>query len=148
MTTPTDTPADAVADPAGEAGVLAAADALVAAFGQGRVEDYFDRFAADATFVFHTTGERLDSRAAYRELWRRWETEDGFRVLACTSSGQLVQLLGTTAVFSHDVRTTVATHAGEETVEERETIVFARAEVPGGWLAVHEHLSPRPAPAV
>ena len=30
--------------------------------------------------------------------------------------------------------------AGEETLHERETIVFAREE-DGRWLAVHEHLS-------
>jgi ketosteroid isomerase-like protein len=122
--------------------VRAAADALVAAFAEGRLDDYFGAFAPDATFVFHTTPQRLDSTAEYRALWQRWVEQDGFRVLGCTSSAQLVQPFGDTAVFSHDVETRVATNAGEETVHERETIVFARS-ADGAWLAVHEHLSPR-----
>lgn len=121
--------------------VAAAAERLVAAFGAGRVEDYFACFAPDATFVFYTTEERLESRDAYRALWRRWESDDGFRVVACESSNALIVPLGDdTAVFVHDVATTVATHGGEESLAERETIVFARRD--GTWLAVHEHLSP------
>ncbi|WRZ88469.1 nuclear transport factor 2 family protein [Streptomyces sp. NBC_01007] len=122
--------------------VRTAADALVAAFAEGRLDDYFGAFAPDATFVFHTTPQRLGSTAEYRALWRQWMEQDGFRVLGCTSSAQLIQPFGDTAVFSHDVETQVATNVGEETVHERETIVFARSE-DGTWLAVHEHLSPR-----
>ncbi|WP_392959002.1 YybH family protein [Streptomyces sp. LN245] len=122
--------------------VRAAADELVAAFAEGRLDDYFGAFAPDATFVFHTKPQRLGSTAEYRALWQRWVEQDGFRVLGCTSSAQLVQPFGDTAVFSHDVETRVATNAGEETVHERETIVFARS-ADGAWLAVHEHLSPR-----
>jgi uncharacterized protein (TIGR02246 family) len=126
-----------------ETEVRAAAAALVAAFAEGRVEDYFASFAPEATFVFHTTPERLESREAYRELWRRWQAQDDFRVLACESANQHVQLLGDdAAVFAHDVRTRVGTKAGEEALAERETIVFARRD--GGWAAVHEHLSPAP----
>jgi ketosteroid isomerase-like protein len=118
-----------------------AAERLVAAFGAGRVGDYFACFAPDATFVFYTTPERLESREAYRALWSRWESEDGFRVLDCRSSNPLMTPLGEdVAVFVHDVETLVATNAGEETLAERETIVFARRD--GDWLAVHEHLSP------
>ncbi|MEU4170262.1 nuclear transport factor 2 family protein [Streptomyces sp. NPDC026665] len=124
--------------------IRAAADALVAAFAEGRLDDYFGAFAPDATFVFHTTPQRLESTAEYRALWQQWVEQDGFRILGCTSSAQLIQPLGDTAVFSHDVETQVATNAGEETVHERETIVFARSE-DGAWLAVHEHLSPRTA---
>jgi len=124
--------------------VRAAADALVAAFAEGRLDDYFGAFAPDASFVFHTTPQRLDSTAEYRALWQRWVDEDGFRVLGCTSSAQLIQPFGDTAVFSHDVETRIATHSGEETVQERETIVFARAD-DGGWVAAHEHLSARSA---
>lgn len=120
--------------------VLTAAGDLVSAFGEGRLDDYFAAFAPDATFVFHTTPERLTSTADYRALWNRWVTEDGFRVLACASTGRRVQLLGEAAVFSHDVETTISTTAGEETLRERETIVFHRQES-GRWLAVHEHLS-------
>ncbi|MEV0911339.1 nuclear transport factor 2 family protein [Streptomyces hokutonensis] len=124
--------------------VRAAADALVAAFAEGRLDDYFGAFAPDASFVFHTTPQRLGSTAEYRALWQRWVDEDGFRVLGCTSSAQLIQPFGDTAVFSHDVETRIATHSGEETVQERETIVLARAD-DGGWVAVHEHLSARSA---
>jgi ketosteroid isomerase-like protein len=124
-------------------GVAAAAERLVAAFGAGRVEDYFACFAPDATFVFHTTPERLGSRAAYRALWDTWEQEDAFRVLSCESSNVEITPLGPdVAVFVHDVATTVSTSAGDESLRERETIVFARRQ--GGWDAVHEHLSPAP----
>ncbi|MFE2582479.1 YybH family protein [Streptomyces sp. NPDC059378] len=124
--------------------VLEAADALVAAFAEGRLDDYFGAFAPDATFVFHTTPLRLSSTAEYRALWDRWVAEDDFRVLSCVSTGRLVQLLGEdTAVFSHDVATVVRSTAGEEGLAERETIVFHRAPS-GRWLAVHEHLSPAP----
>lgn len=124
-------------------GVAAAAERLVAAFGAGQVEDYFACFAPDATFVFHTTPERLESRAAYRRLWHAWEQDDGFRVVSCESSNALITPLGSdVAVFVHDVATTVSTTAGEESLRERETIVFARRD--GEWVAVHEHLSPAP----
>lgn len=72
------------------------------------------------------------------------ECEDGLRVLACTSSEQRVQDLGRVAVFTHRVRTRVATNSGEDELRERETIVFRRQDG-GGWVAVHEHLSPEPA---
>jgi ketosteroid isomerase-like protein len=128
-----------------ERDVRAAADALVGAFAAGRLDDYFGCFAPDATFVFHTTPERLESPADYRALWERWAREDGFEVLSCTSSGARVQLLGDgAAVFTHDVATRVRTTAGEEDLRERETIVFARRD--GRWLAVHEHLSPTDRP--
>ncbi len=42
--------------------VLAAGDARVADFGDGRVDAYFARLAPDATLVFHTTEQRLESR--------------------------------------------------------------------------------------
>ena len=123
--------------------VAAAAKRLVAAFAEGRVDDYFRCFAPDASFVFYTTPQRLESRAAYEDLWRRWEAEDGFRVVSCESSNPLVTPLGAdVAVFVHDVATRVATTAGEDSLSERETIVFARRD--GRWLAVHEHLSPAP----
>ncbi|MEU9094708.1 YybH family protein [Streptomyces sp. NPDC087901] len=124
--------------------IRAAAEALVAAFAEGRLDDYFGAFAPEATFVFHSTPQRLGSTAEYRALWQEWVDQDDFRVLGCTSTGQLIQHFGSTAVFSHDVETTVSTRAGQETVHERETIVFARA-ADGGWPAVHEHLSARTA---
>jgi hypothetical protein len=127
-----------------EDGVLAAATDLVDAFGRHDTTAYFEAFDPRATFIFHNCPERLASRAAYEELWQRWVNDDGFTVLACESSNQSVQMLGSTgAVFSHDVSTTVRTHAGTETTQERETIVFEL--VGGAWLAVHEHLSPKAA---
>lgn len=127
--------------PSTEAEVLAAAGALVSAFADGRLDDYFASFAPDATFVFHSTPERLGSLDRYRDLWRTWQEEDGFRVAACTSRRPTLQLLGeTAAVFAHDVETRVRTRDGVQTLHERETIVFARRD--GRWLAVHEHLSP------
>jgi ketosteroid isomerase-like protein len=123
--------------------VRAAGAALVEDFGAGRVEEYFSRLAPDATFLFHTSPERLPSRDAYRALWDRWVREDGFLVLACTSSHVVVQPLGDdAAVLSHEVATRVSTNDGEEEVRERESIVFARRD--GQWLVVHEHLSPNP----
>ncbi|WP_413796741.1 nuclear transport factor 2 family protein [Streptomyces iranensis] len=83
------------------------------------------------------------STADYRALWDRWVAEDEFRVLSCTSTDRLVQLLGDSAVFTHLVETTVSTTAGAETTHERETIVFRR-QTHGHWLAVHEHLSAAP----
>jgi uncharacterized protein (TIGR02246 family) len=126
-----------------EAEVRAAAERLVAAFGSGRLDDYFACFSDDATFLFHNTPERLESVDAYRRLWDRWVHEDDFRVTGCVSSGVRVQLLGDTAAFLHDVITDVTSRAGAETLHERETIIFAR-QSDGGWLAVHEHLSPAP----
>ena len=124
-----------------EAAVLAAADALVAAFAATDTTGYFACFAPDATFVFHTEPARLDDRASYEALWASW-LADGWRVVACTSTERRVQLLGSTAVFSHTVHTTVQPGAGapEESYAERETIVFSATDT--GLLAVHEHLSP------
>lgn len=124
--------------------VRAAAAALVADFGAGRVEAYFARLAPDATFVFHTSPERLGSRDAYRSLWQRWEREEGFRVLACRSSAVVVQVLGDeVAVLSHDVATRLLVGGAEEELTERESIVFARRD--RTWVVVHEHLSAVPA---
>jgi uncharacterized protein (TIGR02246 family) len=122
--------------------VQAAADALVEAFARSDAGAYFGCFAEDATFVFHTTDRRLESRREYEELWARWVAEDDFRVVSCASSAARVQVFGDTAVFTHAVRTVVATAAGQETSAERETIVFIRAR--DGWTAVHEHLSAAP----
>ena len=121
--------------------VLEAADRLVGAFGQGRVDEYFACFHPEATFVFYTTGHRLESAAEWRELWDSLERKEDFKVLECHSDARRVQDLGETAVFTHDVETRVSTRSGEETLRERETIVFAR-QPDGSWLAVHEHLSP------
>ncbi|MCU1522441.1 MAG: Kynurenine formamidase [Arthrobacter sp.] len=124
--------------------VGAAADGLIAAFATTDTVRYFAAFSPDSTFIFHPEAHTLDSRAAYRTLWDGW-VASGWRVLECHSSERNIQLLGTTAVFSHRVRTTVQTNStgGTFVSDERETIVFARA-TDGSVLAVHEHLSPCP----
>ncbi|CAI3803345.1 cyclase family protein [Pseudarthrobacter sp. MM222] len=125
--------------------VQAAADSLVAAFAATDTVTYFAAFSPDATYIFHPEAESLGSRSAYRALWDGWVAA-GWRVLECRSSERNIQLLGTTAVFSHRVATTVRTDStgGTFASDERETIVFARA-ADGGVLAVHEHLSSCPA---
>lgn len=123
--------------------VRTAAAALVDAFGRGDLEAYFACFHEDATFLFHTTDRPLRSTEEYRREWVGWVRDDEFRVLGCASSDQYVQEYDGVAVFTHDVRTTVSTRAGQAVLRERETIVFHR-EDDGRWLAVHEHLSPAP----
>jgi ketosteroid isomerase-like protein len=124
--------------------VRQAADALVAAFGRGDLDEYFACFSADATFLFHSTDALLPSTADYRWEWARWEDETGFGVLDCTTSDTDVRLHGDTAVLTHRVRTTVVSSGVRTVLRERETIVFRRQD-DGRWLAVHEHLSPEPA---
>ena len=124
--------------------VRAAAAALVASFAAGDVDRYFACFAPGATFLLHTTDRLLASRDDYRQEWDRWVREDGFVVRGCTTTGTVVQDLGAVAVLTHSVRTHVSVAGGEEVLDERETIVFAR-QADGRWLAVHEHLSPAPA---
>ncbi|PWW00268.1 ketosteroid isomerase-like protein [Hoeflea marina] len=120
--------------------VLAAADALVRAFGAHDRKAYFEAFSPAATFVFHTLDRTLANRAEYEAVWSLWESRDGFRVLGCRSSERKVQLAGDVAIFTHAVETDVSIAGSTTTSSERETIVFARE--PGGrWLAVHEHLS-------
>ncbi len=124
--------------------VLAAAAACVRAFGAHDTAGYFACFHPGATFLFHTTDRLLGSREAYEAEWASWEA-DGFRVVACSSAEQQVDVWGDVAVLTHRVRTRVrpADGAEEEEQHERETIVFAR-QPDGGWLGVHEHLSPDP----
>lgn len=123
--------------------VTRAVTAIVEAFGDGRLDDYFGCFAPDATFVFYTTPERLMSVEEYRALWDRWVADDGFRVVSCRTSDTYVQRFGDMAVVTHSVETRISTNEGEDTMQERETIVMARG-ADGRWLGVHEHLSPQP----
>jgi kynurenine formamidase/ketosteroid isomerase-like protein len=118
-----------------------AAEGLLAAFALCDTDSYFAAFSPDATFIFHPEAESPASRSAYRALWDGW-LESGWKVLACSSRDQRIQLLGPTAVFSHRVVTTVQTDAagGRHTSDERETIVFSRA-ADGSVRCVHEHLS-------
>lgn len=121
--------------------VLAAAAQIVDDFGKHRTAEYFAGFGADATFMFYTHTERLNSRAEYEALWASWEANDGFRVHGCRSRDQHVQALGdSAAVFTHYVESDIEFGGEVTTINERETIVFERRN--GLWLAVHEHLSP------
>jgi len=121
--------------------VLAAAAKIVDDFGNHRTNNYFSGFAADATFIFYTHTERLNSRGEYENLWASWEKNDGFRVHGCRSRDQRVQVLGeSAAVFTHYVESDVEFSGEVATINERETIVFERHG--GSWIAVHEHLSP------
>ncbi|MGY6498036.1 MAG: YybH family protein [Microcella sp.] len=122
--------------------VTAAAARIVGAFAHTDTGRYFAEFHPAATFVFHPEESRLDDRAAYEALWASW-LADGWRVVACTSSDALVQLLGDTAIFTHTVTTTAGVPGDDATTLERETIVFQR-QADGGVLAVHEHLSTAP----
>jgi ketosteroid isomerase-like protein len=123
--------------------VEAAAKRLMTAFAATDTDGYFDCFAPEATFIFHSEPKGLTSRAEYRALWQNW-LEEGWRVLACASSSAHVQIAGASAVFSHDVETVIDVAGTNETLFERETIIFTRTES-GSVLAVHEHLSPVPA---
>lgn len=122
---------------------LSAARHLLEAFGAHRRDEYFACFAPDATFIFHTTPRVLGSRADFEAEWDRWEREDGFTVLECTSRDQHVQMAGDVAIFTHRCATRVRSNGEELTSDERETIVFRR-DADGQWLAIHEHLSPAP----
>ncbi|MEU8660031.1 nuclear transport factor 2 family protein [Actinoplanes philippinensis] len=64
-------------------------------------------------------------------------------MLSCESTDQFVQLIGEdVAIFTHRVRTVVRLDGAEQTLDERETIVFHQRD--GQWPAVHEHLSGAP----
>jgi ketosteroid isomerase-like protein len=124
-----------------DGGVGAAADRLVRAFGAHDRDGYFASFAADATFLFHTSTQLLVSRASYEQEWALWEA-DGFHVDGCDTSDRRIDLVATdVAILTHRVRTRLA--GVPEVQRERETIVFRRTP-DGTWLAVHEHLSPDP----
>lgn len=117
--------------------VREAYDRLVRAFASADTDEYFDCFHPDASFVF--SGEPvMDSREAYRSAWLQWQRE-GVRFTDVVTDDVRVRVIGTTAVVTHRIQTTVEAE-GESSVDlERETIVFSN--VSGRWTAVHEHLS-------
>jgi len=121
--------------------VLRAAAHLVARFAAHDVAGYFACFAPEASFIFYTTAEVLPSRIAYEALWRRWEHDNGFRVLACQSFEPNVHIIGDVAIFTHRAQTREIFNAETRDVVERETSVFRR-QPDGEWLVVHQHLSP------
>ena len=123
--------------------VRRAAAALVASFARNDLEAYFSCFSPDATFLFPTMATLLPSRAAYREEWAKWQREQDFLILDCSTSDTHVQVHGDTGVLTHRVRTTLRASGSTSVLDERETVVFRRQD-DGQWLAVHEHLSPTP----
>jgi len=122
--------------------VLAAASALIAAFAANDRPRYFAAFAPEATFIFPNLNRVLKSRADYEEEWEKWIREFDFTVIDCVSTQQHVAVYGDVGIFTHQTTTQTVTTDGEQTLHERETIIFHR--VGGEWLAVHEHLSPLP----
>lgn len=117
--------------------VREAYDRLMKAFASADTDAYFDCFHADASFVF--PGESvLDSRDAYRAAWLQWQRE-GVRFTDVVADDVRVRVIGTTAVVTHRIQTTVEQDGETNVDRERETIVFSN--VGGRWLAVHEHLS-------
>ncbi|WP_427134840.1 YybH family protein [Pseudarthrobacter sp. S9] len=119
--------------------VTEAAGQIVRAYAAMDAQAYFAAFDPKATFVFHSSPSRLDSRQEYEEQWQSW-VSGGWKVVSCHSSDPLVQLLGTAAVFSHAVRTVIQEGGALTSTDERETIVFSRTG-DTGITAVHEHLS-------
>jgi ketosteroid isomerase-like protein len=119
---------------------MAAIENLVDAFSRHDKEAYFSCFADDATFLFHNQDRLLTGKAEYEVEWSKWEEEDQFRVLDCKSTKQNLQMIGDVAIFTHWVTTKVRTGSGNDTSNERETIVM-NLKQDGQWLAVHEHLS-------
>lgn len=123
------------------AAVRAAYDRLMDAFARSSTDEYFDCFHEDASFVF--PGEPvLDSRAAYRATWSRWQ-EEGIRFEDVIADDIRIRVVGATAVVTHSIQTTVVAEGSSSVERERETIVFSN--VGDRWLAVHEHLSPQDA---
>jgi hypothetical protein len=121
--------------------VYAAAEWLVSRFGAHDFNGYFACFDPTATFIFYNVPCVLNGRAKYMAVWRRWEAEDGFRILGCYSSQQAVHLNPnySVAVFTHLVETTMKKNGREVVLYERESIVFVKHGQQ--WIAVHEHLS-------
>jgi ketosteroid isomerase-like protein len=126
-----------------EPDVAAAARKLVSAFAATDTDNYFGCFAPEATFIFYSEPARLDSREQYLKAWQEW-VAGGWRVIDCISSNAEIRLIGPVALYTHDVHTTIAINGNQESLRERETIVFSRDKC-GTLLAVHEHLSPAPA---
>jgi ketosteroid isomerase-like protein len=123
--------------------VLEAAAEIVAAFGSHDKEKYFSLFSPDATFIFHSSPNRLNTRGEYEDEWSHWE-KDGFIIHSCSSINPKVTLHteGKVAVFSHSVRTDLTMGADRIKTGERESIIFELID--GSWIAVHEHLSVDP----
>ncbi|WP_417563318.1 nuclear transport factor 2 family protein [Microbacterium sp.] len=122
-----------------ERAARAVIDAIIDDYAHHRRDAYFSRFADDASFVFHTSESRLESRAEYEALWKSWEDDHDFHVISCTSSKRRLQMFDSVGVFSHEVDTTLTMDGARDQFTERETIVVALID--GQWRGIHEHLS-------
>lgn len=122
--------------------VFEAARVLVNAFARFDRAAYFAAFDEVANFIFYNSDVTFNDRASYERAWDEW-VADGWLVLHCRSLGASVKVISaTTAVFTHEVFTTLGPVEEPTELHERETIVFSKSGLK--WLAVHEHLSPHP----
>jgi ketosteroid isomerase-like protein len=122
--------------------VLQTARRLVDAFASFDRTAYFAAFHSDANFIFYNLDVVHPDRASYERAWDEW-VASGERIVSCRSENPNVKLLDdTTAVFTHEVFTTLGSANTTTDLHERETIVFSKFG--DTWLAVHEHLSPFP----
>lgn len=128
---------DETADHAEAADVRQTYDRLMAAFGRGATEEYFACFHPDASFFFPGEG-LLEGRSAYRAAWDRWH-EEGIRFTDVVATDVRVRIIGSAAIVTHRIQTTVVADGSTDVERERESIVFARDR--DRWVAIHEHLS-------
>jgi ketosteroid isomerase-like protein len=83
----------------------------------------------------------IPNRYEYQKIWREWEENLEFKVMGCVSKNQNWQYFQNTAIFTHQVETQLKTIDGQQTINEKESIVF-QLQDNGEWLCIHEHLSP------
>ena len=123
--------------------VLEAYERLVSAFREGRWDDKFACFAPEATVV--DGAQWFGSLDEYRSAWERWAAgqQDGSAILSVDTRVMKLHMLGEAAVLVHSIHSRQRTDEGEETVHERETVVFGK-QFDGRSLVVHQHLSSQP----
>lgn len=106
-----------------------AARGLVDAFSRFDRATYFASFDERASFTFYNSGVTFDDRASYERAWNEW-VADGWRVLSCRSVDAHVRMLNDqTAIFTHEVFTTIGPVDAPTNLHERETIVFSKGEL-------------------
>ncbi|WP_066566639.1 nuclear transport factor 2 family protein [Snodgrassella sp. CFCC 13594] len=122
--------------------VAMAAENIIEAFANHQKKRYFDAFADHASFVFYNLAYPLTSKKDYHNTWSIWEMEHGFHVMACQSTNPQIFVCGSTAIYIHEVATTLQWDGQIIHNEERESIILDR-QPDGSWLCIHEHLSPK-----
>lgn len=126
---------DRSVDPVAISQVREAYDRLMSAFASADTDKYFDCFHEDASFVF--PGEAvLDSRAAYRSTWSRWERA-GLRFTDVVADDVRVRVIGAAALVTHRIETTVVADgkasgsgAGNHRLLQRRWPLAGRPRVP------------------